>query len=336
MAERSLFWDGEVLGDCGPYDQSHLHDIFFRVLLNGTDDRGVLRNWLNELEVSGTASPLTVNTGAAICYGLFYQTDASVSVTIPTPASGTRTDLIVVRRDWTAQTCRIARIPGPGAALAQTQYVQWDIPLASVEIDAAGQVTITDTRDMVQYSTDWPINTVDTEHYAEGAVTPDKVPDRYRWELKDSGSLEPDSTNAPTWTAGAAYDYWEFADAVTDSGWVFFLKPVGVVSYDISVYVWSIPDVNGAGGGAENCEWDYNVYYGLNGSTLSSTSGTATVDQQARVNTTVYRDQLVDLTGQSIPDGAIILVKVSRDGAADSYNSDMRLIGVELYWDADA
>ena len=26
----------------------------------------------------------------------------------------------------------------------------------------------------------------------------------------------------------------------------------------------------------------------------------------------------------------------SRDGAADSYNSAMRLIGVELYWYADA
>ena len=336
MTERSYFWDGFVLGDAVMITQQRLMDRFFRSLLNGTGNRGVLKGWLDELEVSGTASPLTVATGGALVYGMFYHNDAPVSVTIPTPASGSRTDLIVLRRSWSAQTVRVARVAGPGAALTQTALVTYEVPLASVTITSDGNVTVADTREFCQFCTTWPAGTVDTEQFTAGAVAPADVPDRTRWQLKGSGSLEPDSANPATWVAGASYDYWEFSDAAGDTVWVYFMVPAGVASYALALYTWSVPDVNGAGGGAENCEWDYIVYYGLDVGVLASTNGTATVDQQARVNTTVYRDTLVDLTAQSIDEGEILIVKLTRDGVGDSYNSAMRLLGVEMAWTADA
>jgi hypothetical protein len=318
-----------------------MHDWFFRMLLNGTSDRGVLKWWLNALEVSGTSSPVSIATGAAIIYGLFYESDTATTVSIPTPSSGfSRYDRIVIRRDWSVQTARIARIAGVAAAspavpsMTQTAGAIYDIPLATVLVDDTGVITVTDTRDYCQFTTAWPTNTVDTDNYVAGAVTIAKVPDRTRWELKDAGQMEPDSTNAPTWTAGGSYDYWSFADAVTDSVWVYFMAPTGLVSSQVDIYVWSVPHVNGAGGGVENCQWDYNTYAGTSGGTLANTNGTVNVDQQARVNTTVYRDALISAFG--INAGDLIIIKLDRDGLADSYNSAMRLLGVEMSWTADA
>lgn len=218
--------------------------------------------------------------------------------------------------------------------MTQTAGTVYEIPLATVLIDDAGAITITDTRDYCQFTTAWPANTVDTENYAVGSVTIAKVPDRTRWELKDAGQMEPDSTNAATWVAGASYDFWQFADAVTDSVWVYFMAPTGLVSAQVDIYVWSVPDVNGAGGGVENCQWDYNTYSGTSGATLANTNGTVNVDQQARVNTTVYRDQLIN--NFAINAGNILIFKLDRDGLADSYNSAMRLLGVEVAWTSDA
>lgn len=340
MTERSGFWDGSV-GDGGPYAMADMHDWFFRMLLNGTGDRGVLKWWLNALEVSGTGSPVTVDTGAAIVYGLFYENDAAASVSIPTPSSGfSRYDRIVIRRDWSVQTARIARVAGVAAAspavpsLTQTAGAIYEIPLATILVDDAGTITITDTRDYCQFVTAWPANTVNTSNYIAEAITPSEVPDRTRWKLKGAGSLRPDSTNAPTLTAGVSYDYWSFADAVTDSVWVYFLGPTGLVGGQVDIYVWSVPNVNGAGGGVENCQWDYNTYSNPPGGTLANTNATVNVDQQARVNTTVYRDQLIN--NFVISEGDILILKLDRDGLADSYNSAMRLLGIEMSWTADS
>lgn len=340
MAQTSMFWDG-VAGDGGPYTQSHMMDTFFRALLNGTGNRGVLRGWLNELAVTGASSPVSVDTGAAIVYGMFYENDAGVTVNIPTPSAGTsRYDRIVVRRDWSIQTARIGRVVGTEAAApavpALTQGVGaiYEVPLATVLVNATGAITLTDTREYCEWTTEWPANAVDTEHYALGAVTPAKVPDRTRYEIKGAGEIEPDSANPCTWTAGASYDYWEFADAATNTGWVYFFAPVGLVSAQVDIYVWSVPDVNGAGGGAELCQWDYNTYSGPYGGTLANANGSITPDQQARVNTTAYRDQLI--AAFAINAGDILIIQLDRDGAADSYNSAMRLLGVEMSLTADA
>ena len=350
MSEDSYFWDGNaVLGDDGPYTTQHVQDTFFRMLLNGTGDQGVLRGWLNEMLVSGAASPITVATGGAIVYGEFFQNDQAASVNIPTPAAGlSRYDQVVVRRSWAAQTVRIARVAGVAAAapavpiLTQTVNVTWEIPLATVLVTDAGTLTVTDTRDYCTFSTDWPANAVDTEHYAVGSVTLDKVPNRTRYQLKGSGQIEPDdglgAYTACSWTYGAVplapYPHWAFLNVQVDAGWVYFMAPTGLVGASVDIYVWSVPHVNGLGAGVENCQWDYNTYAGPYGGILATTNGTVNVDQQVRVNTTVYADQLI--AGFAINEGDIFILQLIRDGVADSYNQDMRLLGIEMRWTADA
>jgi hypothetical protein len=116
MTERSMLWDG-ILGDGGPYTADDLANNMFRSITGCTGDRGELKGWLDELEVSGTSSPVSVATGAGLVYGMFYETDAAVSVSVGTPSSGTsRYDRIVLRRDWSAQTVRVARVTGTAAA----------------------------------------------------------------------------------------------------------------------------------------------------------------------------------------------------------------------------
>jgi predicted phage gp36 major capsid-like protein len=73
---------------------------------------GIIAGVGGELAVSGTASPLTVASGAAFVNGKFYRNTASVSVAVPTPTSATRIDRIVLRADYTAQTVRITRLAG--------------------------------------------------------------------------------------------------------------------------------------------------------------------------------------------------------------------------------
>jgi hypothetical protein len=219
--------------------------------------------------------------------------------------------------------------------MTQSAGAIWDIPLATVLIDDAGTITVTDTREYTAYTTAWPANIIAAGMYEAGAVTADKIPDRTRYELKGSGQLEPDATNPCAWTVGGSYDYWQFADAVTDSCWVYFMGPLDMASAQLSLYVWSVPDVNGAGAGAENCEWDYNIYYGADGGALTNTTGTVSVDQQARVNTTVYRDQ-VPAAALAVSEGQIVAFQLSRDGVADSYNSAMRLLGIEASWTSEA
>lgn len=342
MTERSLFWDGNaVLGDDGPYTELHLHNQFFRSILNGTGDRGVLYNWLDALLVSGVSAPVTVAAGGAIAYGFAYENDVAATVSVSTPSAGlSRYDRIVIRATWANYTVRIARVTGVAAvapaipALTQTVNVIWEIPLAILLVDDAGTITITDARDYCSFATDWPAGAVTTAKYAVGAVTPAEVPDRTRNDLKDAGSIKPDSANPCGWTVGASYDYWEFADAVTEEGWIYFMGPTGMASGQVDIYVHSVPNVNGAGGGAENCQWDFDTYSGPPGATLPTTNGTVNVDQQARVNTTEYRDQLI--AAFAITEGDILMIKLGRDGAADSYNSAMRLLGIEMAWTADA
>lgn len=177
MTQISLHWDGASLGDADALTvnasdgigyrlanedyESPFIDRMMRAVLNGTGDRGVLNNWLNELVVSGVGSPITVGTGAAIIYGLYYENDAALNVAVPNPTSDTRYDRIVVRRDWSAQTARVTRlvgVEGAGYAPAMTQSVApggtgiYDIPLASLSITTGGVIVVTDEREYCQFT----------------------------------------------------------------------------------------------------------------------------------------------------------------------------------------
>src|SRR4030042_1908375 len=132
MTQRSLFWDGAILGDCGPYTQAHLQDQFFRCLAGAYGNRAVVRGWRDELEVSGISSPVTVAAGGAMVYGMFYDSDAASGVSVSTPSSGfSRYDRIVLRRDWSVQTVRVDRVVA----------VAGDVPAVPALTQAAGAIS---------------------------------------------------------------------------------------------------------------------------------------------------------------------------------------------------
>lgn len=154
MTEQSFFWpttgtgDGTAGGVSTAQMTLWLRSIFRPV--SGGNEGGVNPNYLNGLAVSGSASPVTIATGAAHVYGFPYVSDGAVNVAVPTPSSATRVDRIVLRVNWAAQTVRVTRIGGAegGGApnLVQTPGTTYDIPLAQVSITTGGVVSVTDQR----------------------------------------------------------------------------------------------------------------------------------------------------------------------------------------------
>lgn len=127
-------------------DASELSKIFAAC----TGFEGVAPNYLNGLKVSGTASPVSIDTGGAMVDGKPYKNDASTTIVIPTPVSLTRIDRIVARADWANHQVRLTRIAGTegaGApAITQTPGTTYDIKLAQVSITTGGAITVTDER----------------------------------------------------------------------------------------------------------------------------------------------------------------------------------------------
>lgn len=160
MTERSQFWTTGTTGDGSTTITEAQTVEFFRKIFT-TDQQaaeGVLLGVDNELAVSGVSSPVAVATGAAMVSGFYYQNDASLNVTIPTPAANTRIDRIVLRASYgTTRTVRVTRIAGTegaGApALTQTAGTTWDIPLAQVSITTGGVITVTDQRSFCHFAT---------------------------------------------------------------------------------------------------------------------------------------------------------------------------------------
>lgn len=154
MAESSILWETSGVGDGSGtgYTDDQMFQLF-RTFTQNANIGGVAPNVLNELEVTGASSPVAVNTGQALVYGIPYFNSASVNVAIPTPAASTRIDRIVLRASWAAQTVRITRIAGTegaGApAMTQTAGTTWDVPLAQASITTGGVITVTDERGWV-------------------------------------------------------------------------------------------------------------------------------------------------------------------------------------------
>lgn len=191
-AERSQFWATTGTGDGtgSGYTADNMFEVWRALLAgrNSTNLSGVVPDYLNKLAVSGASSPLAVATGAAVVYGVPYFNSADVSIAIPTPATATRIDRIVLRASWAGQTVRITRVAGvegSGApALTQSAGVTWDMPLATVQITTGGVITITDAREYVALVADSAVTTakiadlaVTTAKLADGAVTSGKIAD---------------------------------------------------------------------------------------------------------------------------------------------------------------
>lgn len=153
MTQKSMPWAGSATGDCGPYSDDQWSDFWRKAFTLDRTKEGVLPGYLNQLAVSGVASPVAVASGGAFVDGKTYDSDASENVAIPTPSTNPRIDRIVLRKDFSAQTVRITRIAGTEAAsptppaLVQTDGTTWDVPLAQVLVTTGGVITVTDERE---------------------------------------------------------------------------------------------------------------------------------------------------------------------------------------------
>lgn len=160
MTEKSLFWytDG-FTGDTGdgaaPYTQEEFRLFNHAWLAKNRDDAGVFPGVLNELEVTGSSSPLSMNTGRASVYGFPYWADSAVSLSVSTPSVGNTGGRVVLQADWTAQTVRAVVITNTdGVAtlpvLTQTAGSVWEIPIASFVITTGGSISaLSDERDWI-------------------------------------------------------------------------------------------------------------------------------------------------------------------------------------------
>lgn len=147
MTERSRPWSGIVTGDAGPYSDDQWSDVW-KQFAPTIASQGVLWNQLNIFDLSSVAAtPVSVASGRALVNGIWYESDAAVSIAIPTPAVNPRVDRIVARADWALQTVRITRVAGAEAAspvppaLVQVDGTTWDLPLWQVHATTGAVLT---------------------------------------------------------------------------------------------------------------------------------------------------------------------------------------------------
>lgn len=147
MTERSLFWtDGT--GDGGPYSQSELR-LMVKALAGVEDNTtdGVFRGQLDEFSaaIAGPTSRVDVETGRGQVDGTIYESDATTQLTPSTPSVGTTGGSVVLEKNWSAQTVRLALISSADGtstppAVTQTDAVTWQIRLYDFEITTGGVV----------------------------------------------------------------------------------------------------------------------------------------------------------------------------------------------------
>jgi len=157
MTERSLPWDGTSTGDAGTYT-----DDEWRQLLRlhgaggslGSANVGVVGAFLNSLRPTSPGDDqVRADTGGAIVDGTAYENTAAETKTMTTPTVGTTGKRLVLQKDWTAQTVRLAVISSADGtaslpALTQTDGVTWEIPICSFTHATSGVIAaLTDERE---------------------------------------------------------------------------------------------------------------------------------------------------------------------------------------------
>ena len=206
--ELSIPWDGTSTGDKGPFTDDEWRDVF-RALgmgggLVGAANVGVVGGLLNGLRMTTAGNnDLTINTGYAIVDGTVYKNDASKSTTSASPSVGTTGRMVVLKKDWTAQTIRIAIITSNDGTAAIPSVTQsggttWEIPLCSFTITTGGVIAaLTDLREFtnpvaVQVVFDGGGTTIPTGIYSDLVIP--RVIEWTGWELlaDQSGAVKID------------------------------------------------------------------------------------------------------------------------------------------------
>lgn len=189
--ESSRFWTTGGAGDgSATYTRDQLAEIFRNALLSDFTTQGVL----NGLAVSGTASPLTLATGASCVYGFLHFCTVAGDLTIATPVVGTTGWHVVLRAGWTAQTVRAVAVrntDGVSAvpSLTQVAGTTWEIRIASGTITTAGVISVTDARTFAH----WP-GRIDRNSVDGGTATHIPYFDA-NGRLTNEAALQYDATN---------------------------------------------------------------------------------------------------------------------------------------------
>lgn len=337
MAETSYLWDNPATGDSPVlgYGNAHLNQVIFRMLYDGTLSQGVILGWLNNLEVTdGGGLNATVDTGASLNYGVWFENDSAATVVLPNNA----TVIVVVRASWAAQTARLAQIAAP---LVQNPGVTYDIPLATVTTLAGVITLIVDARDYCVFSTDlWP-GAITSGMIVADAATTVKLIDQDRWFLRGAGALAPDATNPATWTNFAAYsrfmrDEWTFSDAVADTVWCTVRVPTDISGVNITIYLWHTGITPLTSG---DTRWTYSIWQAAPGGIAALTAGAVVVTADIQLSGWGYpvylrQDTLVAL---AVTGGDVLHIELARDGghAADTYAGDA-IASLYFYYTADS
>jgi hypothetical protein len=171
MAQTSRFWTTDGNGDgATAYTMAEIAEVFRTAFTSDNyATQGVLKGYLNGLAVSGTASPISVATGAAMVYGFFYTNDAALDVAVATPISGTTGHRLVLRASWsTTQTVRVYDIASADGtatipAVTQTPGTTYDITLATFTITTGGVIAVADARSYCAYPSYWTTSDMQTD-----------------------------------------------------------------------------------------------------------------------------------------------------------------------------
>lgn len=331
MAETSYLWDNPGTGDSPAlgYGNDTLNQVIFRMLFNGTGNQGVLQGWFNDLEVTdGGGLNAAVDTGAAFCYGVWYENDAAVNVAI----ANNSTEWVVVRASWATQTSRLTAI-APGA-FTQTAGVTYDIPLAEVTTVAGAITLITDLRDYCAFSTVvWPFGVTEDMLVAD-SVTTAKLIDQERWFQKGAGSLAPDGTNPATWTCVNSA-IWVFQDAVTEATWVTFRVPTDISSANLDVDIWI--DGGTATHSAGDVRWTYSIWQAASGGVAANTTG-VTITTIPETGVFLGGFKIYTLVSQPVTAGDLVHLQFARTGghAADTYTPNIWFFTMRCSYTADS
>jgi hypothetical protein len=155
MAEKSLFWftngfTGATGDGSAPYTQDEF-SLYNRDLLG----EGVVYGSGNNLAVSGTATPLDLETGRAQVRGFSYWNSSASTLAVTTPTTGTTGGRVVLRADYSAATVRaVVKLNTDGnagiPALTQVANTTWEISLATFTVTTGGGIAVTDTREFTR------------------------------------------------------------------------------------------------------------------------------------------------------------------------------------------
>jgi hypothetical protein len=213
MTEISRFWDGNPgIGDgsVAPYDAgTEFAEVMIGVSgsTSSTNKSGVCQGPIGADNPFGISSPaagtVRILPGEAVVYGTWYKSNANIDLSLATPATAMRTDIIVLRKVWATQTVRMVAITGVegGGSPVAVNIVgdTWDMVLYSIDVTTAGAATIRDGRVFLgsslwaQFGSPRHIRTIAPIVTIRPGPALDWHPARYAFQLGNGASIA--STN---------------------------------------------------------------------------------------------------------------------------------------------